>query len=195
MIARFLLFTLLCTTNLTFAQSLEDFNLRKQKISKNGMVTLGSWALINIGTGAGGWAISNSKEWQSFHQMNLVWGAVNLGIAIPSYLGARKENPADYDAGSTYRNQLKKEKVFLANTAFDMVYVTGGFIMRERAKWDVKNRDLLNGWGNSFIVQGSFLFAFDFAMTLIHNRHRKKHLDPIINVSVGPYGPGIRWTI
>ena len=177
------------------SQTLTDYNAEKNKISKRGMVTLGCWGLASAASGGIGWAASNDPEMQAFHQMNMVWGVVNLGLAIPSYIGAAKDDPSAMDARQSYTAQIKKEKLFLANTAFDFVYITSGFFMRERAKWDAANAERLRGWGNSFIIQGSFLFALDFAMTMIHNKHRKIKFESMINISATPYGLGLRWEI
>ena len=177
------------------AQTLAEYNTHRNTISKRGMLTLGSWALANISSGGIGWGVSKGKEMQSFYQMNLIWGVVNLGLAIPSYIGAAKDDPSAMNAKDSYHAQIKKEKLFLANTAFDFVYVSSGVFMRERAKWDAKNADRLKGWGNSFIMQGSFLFAFDLTMTLIHNHHRKSKFDSMINISATPYGLGLRMNL
>jgi hypothetical protein len=179
----------------TYCQTLTDYNAEKNRISKRGMITLGSWGLASAASGGIGWAASDNKEMQAFHQMNMVWGVVNLGLAIPSYIGAAKDDPSAMDARKSYTAQIKKEKLFLVNTAFDFVYVTSGVVMRERAKWDAANADRLRGWGNSFIIQGAFLCVFDFTMTMIHNKHRKNKFESMINISATPYGMGLRWEI
>ncbi len=190
------LFILVLTVGVTAqGQGLTEYNTQKNTISKRGMLFLGAWGLGNAAAGGIGWASSNDPQMQAFHQMNLLWGAVNLGLAIPSYIGAAKDDPSAMDTRKSYSAQIKKEKLFLANTAFDLVYVSSGIFMRERAKWDLANTERLNGWGTSFIIQGSFLFAFDFAMTMIHNTHRKKKFEPMINISATRYGMGLRWVI
>ncbi len=45
-----------------------------------GMGILGGWALANITIGAYGWSQQSGQE-SYFHQMNLFWNTVNLGIA------------------------------------------------------------------------------------------------------------------
>ena len=36
------------------------------------------------------------------------------------------------------------------------------------------------GFGNAIIIQGAGLFIFDLTMTFIHNRNRKKQLEPFL---------------
>ena len=69
-----------------------DFNTKRHNKDKNLMIGLGSWASINlIGSGVG-WALSNNEKAKHFHQMNVMWNIVNLGIAVPSYLKAKKQS-------------------------------------------------------------------------------------------------------
>ena len=56
------------------------------------MLSLGSWASMNIVGSGIGWARSNSEENKYFHQMNVMWSLVNLGLAIPGYIKAKQDN-------------------------------------------------------------------------------------------------------
>ena len=57
-----------------------NFYQQGQQINNAGMYVLGSWALLNITTGAVGWANGSGTN-KYFPQMNLFWNAVNLSIA------------------------------------------------------------------------------------------------------------------
>ena len=57
------------------------------------MLSLGSWASANIVGSGIGWARSYSEENKYFHQMNVMWNLVNLGLAIPGYIKAKKTTP------------------------------------------------------------------------------------------------------
>lgn len=80
------------------------------------------------------------------------------------------------------KSQTQAEKLFLANAILDVVYISGGFYMKEFAsnQTDIKKQERFNGFGNSVIIQGAGLMAFDLIMTILNNRNRKKHLDPFL---------------
>ena len=162
--------------NTSFSQQLTEFNQQQNKITKIGMTTLGSWSLSSIAWGITGYNSSNDS-YKYFSQMNVAWGAINVGLALPGYLKARKGGNLNYNYNKTYTEQTKIEKIFLFNTALDVAYVMGGLLLKERAIWDIENSAQWTGFGNAIIMQGSFLFAFDLAMAAIHSHHRKKVLD------------------
>ena len=53
------------------------------------MLGLGSWAGLNILGSGIGWATSTNGQNKSFHQMNVMWNVVNLGLSIPGYFRAK----------------------------------------------------------------------------------------------------------
>ena len=75
--ALFLGWSLIC-----FAQtiSLEAFNQQRLDKQETGMLILGGWAIGNMVIGS---ALMGKREGEDryFHQMNVAWNAVNLGIA------------------------------------------------------------------------------------------------------------------
>ena len=75
-----------------FSQSvtLNSFNIKKNKINKTGFIVLGSWAAANIIYGAAATSGAHGSN-KYFNQMNVMWGAVNLGLATMGYLGAKRE--------------------------------------------------------------------------------------------------------
>lgn len=160
----------------SYSQQLREFNQQQNKINKIGMTSLGAWSVASIAWGISGYNHSNDS-YKYFSQMNVAWGAINVGLALPGYLKARKQGNLNYNFSKTYIEQTKIEKVFLFNTALDLAYITGGLLLKERAKWDLNNQSQWTGFGNAIIMQGSFLFAFDLAITAIHSYHRKKMLD------------------
>jgi hypothetical protein len=92
--------------------------------------------------------------------------------------------------------QHKTEKIFLINTGLDIGYLAGGLLLRSTAKTNISKRDQFNGFGNSLLMQGGFLFVFDLTAYMIHNRHSKKSLDKLINsVEMSSAGLGLQWTI
>ncbi len=190
---KFLLGFLLVLPTLSFSQRLKEFNLEKITIDKKLMVGLGAWSVANIGVGTYGWA-TTENEAKYFHQMNVLWGGVNLALALPGYLNARKADPSTYSFAETWRLQSRTEKIFLFNTALDLFYVTGGFYLKQRALTDVENYHRYRGWGNSLVMQGGFLFLFDMAAVIVHNRHRKNKLDGFLeNIELSNSGIGLTY--
>ena len=74
--------------------------------------------------------------------------------------------------------------------------MAGGLLLRSAAKTNSTKHDQFNGYGNSLLMQGGFLFVFDLTAYMIHNRHSKKSLDKLMNsVEMSSTGLGIQWTI
>jgi hypothetical protein len=92
--------------------------------------------------------------------------------------------------------QHKTEKIFLINTGLDVAYISAGLLLRSNAKINLSKRDQFNGFGNSLLMQGGFLFLFDLTAYLIHNQHAKKSLNKMLNVfDISSSGLGIKWNI
>lgn len=173
------------------AQDLINFNQDRLDINRSGMYVLGGWA-------AGNMAISGWQYYQTegstkyFHQMNVFWNLVNLSIAGIGYYGA-VTGATDLDLANSLIEQRKIEKILLFNAGLDVAYVTAGFLFRERAKVKTGRLDQFTGWGNSLILQGSFLFVFDLVMHQIHRNHASDLLNGL-DVSVGLSGLALRYT-
>jgi hypothetical protein len=153
----------------TFNQKSQDF----QKANQNLMLGLGSWSVGNITGSAVGWAVSDNQQWKSFHQMNVFWNAVNLGLAIPGYVKARR--PSAYkDENMFQKEQLKTERLFLVNSGLDLIYITSGVLLMNTPdkKTEYQGRNL--GFGSSIVLQGGFLLAFDATAYFIHRHQRLK---------------------
>ena len=157
------------------AQDLQTFNEERIKRDQALMLTLGSWASANAVSGAIGWTTAKSPEMKSFHQTNVMWNAVNLGLAVPGYLKARNAK-AVMSLSATLSEQQKTERIFLFNSGLDIAYITAGFLLRSMALNQQAKADQLNGFGKGLILQGSFLFAFDLTAFAIHHRHGKQVL-------------------
>ena len=157
------------------AQDLQTFNEERIKRDQALMLTLGSWASANAVSGAIGWTTAKSPEMKSFHQTNVMWNAVNLGLAVPGYLKARNAK-AVMSLSATLSEQQKTERIFLFNSGLDIAYITAGFLLRSMALNQQSKTDQLNGFGKGLILQGSFLFAFDLTAFALHHRHGKQVL-------------------
>lgn len=144
--------------------ALEDFNLNRIDHQRKAMLTLGGWAVTNMA--ASGY-LSTQREGSDkyFHQMNVYWNVVNLGIAGLGYISVMKENPAAFGLFASADKHYSFQKILLFNAGLDVGYVLGGLYMTERSRRflinDQAKADRLKGFGNSIMLQGGFLFAFD----------------------------------
>lgn len=156
------------------------------------MIGLGSWATANFVASGIGWASAPNEEMKSFHQMNVLWNTVNIGLAIPGYLKAKKENRA-LGFSETISAQHKTEKIFLINSGLDIGYISAGLLLRSEARTNLEKRDQFNGFGNGLLLQGGFLLVFDLTAYFIHNSHSKKSLSPLLNkIELSNSGLGLK---
>lgn len=177
------------------AQSVQKFNEERNQTDKRLMIGLGSWATTNFIASGIGWATVPNGEAHYFHQMNVMWNTVNIGLALPGYLKAKKANTA-LSFSETIRTQHQTEKIFLINTGLDIGYMAGGLLLRSEAKTNSAKQDQFNGYGSSLLLQGGFLFVFDIVAYAIHNRHSKKSLEPMMNkIELSSTGLGLKWNL
>lgn len=177
------------------AQTLEQFNKERIQTDKHLMIGLGSWATTNFIASGIGWATVPTGEAHYFHQLNVMWNTVNIGLAIPGYLKAKKSNTS-LSFSETIRTQHQTEKIFLINTGLDIGYMAGGLLLRSEAKSNSDKQDQFNGYGSSLLLQGGFLFVFDIVAYSIHNRHSKQALEPMMNkIELSSTGLGLKWNL
>lgn len=140
--------------------SLLDFNQQSLNHQKTAMLTLGGWAVANIAAGA---ALQGSAEGSTkhFHRMNALWNGVNLAISGFGYYSALKSDPAAWDLATSLGKHQGFQKVLLFNAGLDVGYIMGGLYLTERAKRPDVNSNQLKGFGQSIMLQGAFLMAFD----------------------------------
>lgn len=149
-----------------WGEELSDFQ-------KNGMLALGTWAIGNFAVS--GYQMTRTKgSTYHFHEMNVLWNTVNLGIAVGGYLGA-SDLPSAMSSPELMQEYQNFSKILLFNTGLDVAYVMTGLYLRERSSNVSKHSNRLRGYGNSLMLQGAFLFAFDLVLVLI-NEHNIKEL-------------------
>lgn len=191
---RYLLFPLLLITSLVSAQ-VADYQKDFSKINEGLMVTLGSYAVSNFAISGAGYFLSEEESTRRFHEMNVMWNTVNLGLAVPGYLKARK-NAGSFSQQEMRVQQKKTEQIFLINTGLDMGYMVAGYYMRTDAENRGDREALFSGYGNSLMLQGGVLFAFDLVAYGIHRSHYKRDFERLSNkVSVYPVGGGVGLTV
>ena len=155
-----------------------NFYSRSLRINNTGMVVLGSWAILNISTGAYGWSRYTGGS-KYFHQMNLFWNVVNLSIAGIAIYGNTHTDYSNWELGMFLEKHLKTQNFFLINAGLDIGYMGGGLLLRHFSGRSPNNGDRLKGYGNSVILQGAFLFVFDLVMYGLQRSHRGQFLDQL----------------
>jgi hypothetical protein len=163
--------------SMVFAQEIEviDFYKKSNQINTTGMYVLGGWAVTNIAGGAIGWANSNGSA-KYFHQMNVFWNTVNLGIAGFALYNNLNADISMLSADEMLSKHIKTENLYLINAGLDVVYIGTGFLLKHFSTTKPNKQDLLKGYGNSVILQGGFLMAFDLVMWAVQRNHRLNFL-------------------
>jgi hypothetical protein len=170
------LFVVFLLANASLAQqsTLTDLNQSRLKVQTTSMWVLTGWSAANLAYGS----IAASKTEGStryFHQMNIYWNIVNLGIATPGLISSlRQKNNLPTTLDQSIEELHALEKTLLFNTGLDVAYMMGGIYLLERAKNTPDQHDRLKGFGQSVLLQGGFLFTFDLINYLaLRNSHRK----------------------
>ena len=166
---------------------LVDYATQRATLDRRGMLVLGSWAMTNVGVSGARYFPTEGSE-KYFHQMNVGWGVVNLALAGTTFLAARRSAP-EASRTELVRTQFCTENLYLFNAGLDVAYVATGFYLRERARSrpTIRRRDQLKGYGQSLLLQGGFLLAFDGIMFAAQHRHGQRNLYPLLShVQIGP---------
>lgn len=172
----------------SFSQKIDllKFEQDRTRIQKNSMIALAGWSVANI-VGSGIATNTRNKEMRYFHQMNVMWGGINLAIAGLGYWGANREKFDNPTLESVMKHQNRIEKTYLINAGLDVVYVGAGLLMTKIAD-NKQNPEKLTGYGNSIMLQGGFLLVYDAILYAIHKNHGKllKGVAENISLQAGP---------
>ncbi|MCH2022014.1 MAG: hypothetical protein MK207_05990 [Saprospiraceae bacterium] len=187
----FFLILLWFSPSLISAQaSLDQINETRCKHTLNGMVAFSGWTVANLAVGTAG-VLTTAGELQHFYEMNVYFNVINLGIAIPGLINAIKAKPGGLSFEKTVKETQKVKTLFLVNGILDFTYITAGFLMREIGHNNSHNKsieDRLLGYGDSFIMQGSFLLLFDFIEFALHAKNSNRLDEHWQKISLKPYG-------
>ena len=189
MMRKALLFIGLLLCKSTFGQQVTDFQKEFNSINENLMLGLGSYAVANFAISGVGYFSSEDEYSRRFHEMNVMWNTVNIGLALPGYIKARRGGQP-MTREEILKAQKKTESIFLVNDILDVGYIAAGIWMREVAPNKLDQEDLFKGYGNSLILQGSFLLAFDALAYYVHHSHGKE-LPALQKVSLSTSGGGV----
>ena len=181
--------------NCSFGQQYVPFNTTRVEVDKKLMLGLGTWATTNFIASGIGWTQAKTTESQYFHQMNVMWNLVNIGLAIPGYVKASKAR-TDLTYEQTLQQQKKTEKIFLINTCLDVAYVSSGLLLLHKSKETSSVEQRQSGYGKSILLQGGFLFLFDLTAYLTHKTHGKALINSSMgSIGMSPTGIGLSWNI
>lgn len=175
-----------------FSQNIENelMQINESRIQTNSdaMLILGGWALGNIGSGTYGMLTTDGNT-RHFHEMNLMWNSVNLGISAFGYMFARN-SPTDLSFAETLDEYHKMEKILLFNIGLNVGYMATGAYLWERGLR--KNDSRLEGYGQSMILQGAFLFTFDLILYNVVRNDRKDAFRLMKGIQPAPGGLSYR---
>ena len=151
----------------------QSYQRELNELNEKLMIGLGSYAVSNFIYGGVGYLNTDDAYSRHFHQMNIMWNTVNLGLAVPGYLKASKDSRT-LGAEELIRLQRKTEMIFLMNDLLDVGYVAAGFWLKRNAASQGDQETMYRGYGDSMIMQGSVLLAFDALAYFLHHNHGKK---------------------
>lgn len=170
--------------------SLNEINETRCKHTLNGMIAFSSWTGANLVAGTVG-VLTTTGELQHFFEMNIYFNVINLALAVPGLIGAVKAKRSGLNMEQSVKEVQKIKTIYLFNAALDFTYITAGFLFREIGKnnsHDINLRNRFAGYGNSFIVQGSFLLIYDFIEFGLHAINGKRLDEHWKKFSVRPFG-------
>lgn len=174
------------------AQELSSINLKRQKITNIGMITLGTWAIGNM-AGSGIMSLNRQGASGYFHQMNFLWNTVNLGLAASGLYSSMTEEVLLLSLSESLEAQHRLEKILLLNVGLDFAYMTGGLLMMERSRRKESQSQRFLGYGRSLLLQGGFLLLFDCGLYAVLS-HQGNALVPLISgLSIRPDGLGFTY--
>ena len=184
-----LLFWFIAASLSSFSQKDAFIKFEKERIniSKNSMLVLGGWSVANIVV-SGIATDTRNREMRYFHQMNVMWGSINLAIAGLGYWGTTREKIDNPTLADVLKHQNRIKKTYLINLGLDVVYIGAGLWMNLASEHQ-KDPEKFKGYGNSIMLQGGFLLVYDAINYAIHNKHGKQ-LNGMVEKLTLNGGPG-----
>ena len=172
----------------------DSLNKRRLTINQNHLYVLGSWAAANIVQGAIS-ATNTTGSTRYLHQMNAYWNTVNLAIAGLGIWALKMQLRQQITPADLLQEQKTVEKLLLLNSGLDVAYIMTGLYMKEKGLRLQNDRNI--GFGNSLVIQGSFLLVLDLVQYFAHQKNGKAIHEEAkkIQLGVGANGLGLtyRW--
>lgn len=151
------------------------YHRQRTTLGLAGMGTLTGWAVVNIAGGLAG-NLTTTGSVRFFHQGNAAWNTVNLALGIAGLVGQRRERDDPVDLATGRARARRSQAVFGINAGLDVLYVSTGAILwplgralDQPQRWP-RIQSRLHGYGQALVLQGLFLFVFDVAMMVGHER-------------------------
>ena len=170
-----------------------ELNTNRLRLHKSSMLVLGGWAAGNIVVSG----IMRSRTQgirRYFHEMNVFWNLVNLGMAAGGWYGAYTTDPTTLSLLESFQHQDNLERILLFNLALNFTYLTAGGYLIERSKNANNQPERLKGYGQSLLLQGGFLLLFDTTQYLLHHSRSAPKLEQLLSqIAVGQEGIGLLW--
>jgi hypothetical protein len=166
----------LCTQaqEISFKDTLAAYNSARIRTNNTGMKVLAGMGIASMAAGGAGYFAAQQEEWRYFHEMNVMWGAVNTGIALFGIAGVKKEMNAKYSYNQAYNRYRSNKKLYLINAGLDVLYIAGGVGLNEYGRSAGRDKPIFQGFGKSIAVQGIALLLFDNVMFAAHHRNNSK---------------------
>lgn len=115
-----------------------------------------AWGGLNLALGLGLWW--GSPLWQGIGLQSVVWGAINILIALWGRRSLQRKLPSLSDPAVAQRETARLRRLLLINSGLDVLYVLAGVAVILTLGTD-DDFALGNGWG--VVIQGGFLLIFD----------------------------------
>lgn len=174
------------------SDALTNYNEQRLQLTRIGMLTLGGWAIGNMGVS--GTLMNNTSGSQYyFHQMNVFWNVVNIGLAGFGDYNAATADPSAFTLPETIQEQHSIEKLLLLNAGLDVAYLAGGFYLLERSRRESAQAERWKGYGQSLLLQGGFLLIFDAVLYTIVQQPSSELFILLSSVQITPGGLGIAY--
>jgi hypothetical protein len=172
----------------------DSLNKRRLTINQNHLYVLGSWAAANIVQGSIS-ATNTTGSTRYLHQMNAYWNTVNLAIAGLGIWALKMQLRQKITPADLLQEQKTVEKLLLLNSGLDVAYIMTGLYMKEKGLRLQNDRNI--GFGNSLVIQGSFLLVLDLVQYFAHQKNGKAIYDQAKKVQwgVGANGLGLTYRL
>lgn len=185
-----------CMSQSARAQSTiwDSLNKRRLTINQQHLYVLGAWAGANIVQGTIS-ASNTTGSTRYLHQMNAYWNTVNLAIAGLGIWALKMQLNQPITPAGLMKEQKTVEKLLLLNTGLDVAYIMTGLYMKEKGLR--LNNDRNTGFGNSLVLQGSFLLVLDLVQYFAHQKNGKAIQEQAnkIQWGVGANGLGLSYRL
>ena len=144
-----------------------DLDVRRLVMERTTDLILCGWGAVNVLVSAVVLLRKPADRARGFWWMNAGFGVVNLGLGLSVLLPVLAATPG-MSALEIFRRMDRLTRLFALSCGLDVAYAATGFALWERGLRKV--RSLLVGMGQSLLIQGSALLAFDVVLLMLHDR-------------------------